>query len=151
MGGDTNPRVLTPPPSRRRARSRPGHEGYPARRRQEDEPLHNTSKLGFVFTYLLSAAGMMGVMSYLLSDKPPEGLDWLFPRIGGENPDGSPPDFHCYGSLTARTCGSWLTIAFFLHSSVAAVGIRSVHGRFYFNPKLKACFPFLAARGQSVS
>src|SRR5262249_42065716 len=50
----------------------------------------NTNKMGFVFTYLLTAAGLMGMMSYLLSGKKPEGMDWIFPRVGGENPDGSP-------------------------------------------------------------
>ena len=50
----------------------------------------NTSKMGFVFTYLLTAALINGLMSYLLSGKPPEGWDWIFARVGGENPDGSP-------------------------------------------------------------
>jgi len=50
----------------------------------------NTSKMGFVFTYLMTAALINGLMSYLLSGKPPEGWDFIFARIGGENPDGSP-------------------------------------------------------------
>jgi hypothetical protein len=50
----------------------------------------NTSKMGFAFTYLLTAALINGLMSYLLSGKSPEGWDWIFARIGGENPDGSP-------------------------------------------------------------
>jgi hypothetical protein len=50
----------------------------------------NIKKLAFVFTYLLTAAGLMGMMSYLLSGKKPEGMDWIFPLVGGENPDGSP-------------------------------------------------------------
>jgi hypothetical protein len=49
----------------------------------------NTSKMGFAFTYLLTAALINGLMSYLLSGKPPEGWDWIFARVGGENPDGS--------------------------------------------------------------
>jgi hypothetical protein len=50
----------------------------------------NTNKIGFVLTYAATAAGMLGVMSYLLTGKQPEGGDWVFPRVGGENPDGSP-------------------------------------------------------------
>jgi hypothetical protein len=50
----------------------------------------NTSKMGFAFTYLLTAALINGLMSYLLSGKAPEGWDFIFARVGGENPDGSP-------------------------------------------------------------
>jgi len=40
VGGDTNPRVLTPASLAAGERDRgPGHEGYPPRRRQQDEPL----------------------------------------------------------------------------------------------------------------
>jgi hypothetical protein len=46
--------------------------------------------MGFAFTYLLTAALINGLMSYLLSGKPPEGWDWIFARVDGENPDGSP-------------------------------------------------------------
>jgi hypothetical protein len=52
--------------------------------------MNNTSKMSFAITYLLTAALINGVMSYLLSGQSPEGWDFVFARIGGNNPDGSP-------------------------------------------------------------
>jgi hypothetical protein len=48
------------------------------------------TKLPFAVAYMTSAAGILGAMSYMLSGDPAEGWDYVFPRIGGKNPDGSP-------------------------------------------------------------
>jgi hypothetical protein len=44
----------------------------------------------YTATYMLSAMAMNGLMSSWLSGQSPEGYDYIFPRIGGTNPDGSP-------------------------------------------------------------
>jgi len=51
-----------------------------------------TNKIPFAIAYMASSALILGMMSMLMDDdnKPPEGLDWIFPRVGGTNPDGSP-------------------------------------------------------------
>jgi len=40
--------------------------------------------------YTTIAMGYTGLLSYALSGKAPEGEDWIWPRTGGSNPDGSP-------------------------------------------------------------
>ena len=51
-----------------------------------------TNKIAFAIAYMASSALILGMMSMLMDDehKAPEGLDFIFPRIGGVNPDGSP-------------------------------------------------------------
>ena len=51
-----------------------------------------TNKLPFAIAYMASSALILGMMSMAMDDnhKAPEGLDFIFPRIGGVNPDNSP-------------------------------------------------------------
>jgi hypothetical protein len=51
-----------------------------------------TNKIAFAIAYMGSSALILGLMSALMDDEhhSPEGLDFIFPRIGGVNPDGSP-------------------------------------------------------------
>jgi hypothetical protein len=49
-----------------------------------------TNKLQFAIAYLASAALINGLMTALYTGEDPHGLDWIFARIGGDNPDGSP-------------------------------------------------------------
>jgi hypothetical protein len=48
------------------------------------------NKLPMVISYAASGALFLGMLSWALSGKPPEGLDWVFPRTGRDNPDGTP-------------------------------------------------------------
>jgi hypothetical protein len=49
-----------------------------------------TNKTTNMFLYGLTAATINGIMNKTMSGDNPEGLDYIFPRIGGLNPDGSP-------------------------------------------------------------
>lgn len=44
----------------------------------------------YTVSYMASAMLINGFMSSYLSGQSPEGYDYIFPRIGGQNPDGSP-------------------------------------------------------------
>jgi hypothetical protein len=48
-----------------------------------------TNKGAFALVYGATAAMGLGMMSWMLSGEPPEGYDFIFPRLGGRNPDGS--------------------------------------------------------------
>ncbi len=47
------------------------------------------NKTSFILSYVASAMALCGLMTYMLTGDQPEGLDFIFPRIGGLNPDGS--------------------------------------------------------------
>jgi hypothetical protein len=49
-----------------------------------------TNKITFATVYMGTGAALMGLMTKLLSGEDPEGMDYIFPRVGGNNPDGSP-------------------------------------------------------------
>jgi hypothetical protein len=49
-----------------------------------------SSKVPFVLAYVSTAMAIAGLMSWALSGEPPTGIDFIFPRVGGTNPDGSP-------------------------------------------------------------
>lgn len=49
-----------------------------------------TDKGTFVASYVGLSMGMAGLMSYALSNQLPTGLDYVFPRNGLKNPDGTP-------------------------------------------------------------
>lgn len=49
-----------------------------------------TNKIPFVIAYVASAALINGLMTALFTGEHPSGMDWIFARIGGQNPDGSP-------------------------------------------------------------
>lgn len=49
-----------------------------------------TNKGAFALVYGATAAMGLGMMSWMLSGEQPEGYDFIFPRLGGRNPDGSP-------------------------------------------------------------
>jgi len=49
-----------------------------------------TNKGAFALIYGATAAMGLGMMSWLMTGEQPEGYDFIFPRIGGRNPDGSP-------------------------------------------------------------
>jgi hypothetical protein len=49
-----------------------------------------TNKFTFALAYLASAALINGLMTYFLSGDMPHGLDYMFARVGGNNPDGTP-------------------------------------------------------------
>ena len=49
-----------------------------------------SNKIPFVLAYVGTAALINGIMSYLFTGEQPHGLDFIFARIGGQNPDGSP-------------------------------------------------------------
>lgn len=49
-----------------------------------------TNKTTNMFIYAMTAATINGLMNKGLSGDDPSGLDYIFPRIGGLNPDGSP-------------------------------------------------------------
>jgi hypothetical protein len=47
------------------------------------------NKIAFVLSYVMSALALNAIMSFLMSGDKPEGNDFIFPRLGGKNPDGS--------------------------------------------------------------
>jgi len=49
-----------------------------------------TNKIAFAIAYIASAALINALMTKLMSGDNPEGLDYIFARTGGLNPDGSP-------------------------------------------------------------
>lgn len=49
-----------------------------------------TNKTTNMFVYAMTAGVINGIMNKSLSGDNPEGMDYIFPRIGGLNPDGSP-------------------------------------------------------------
>lgn len=49
-----------------------------------------TNKRAYSVIYIATAAVICGAMTKMLTDEFPEGWDYIFPRIGGKNPDGSP-------------------------------------------------------------
>ena len=49
-----------------------------------------TNKIAFVAAYVTTAAAIMGLINYMFTGEAPHGMDYIFPRIGGLNPDGSP-------------------------------------------------------------
>lgn len=49
-----------------------------------------TNKITFALSYVGTAALINGLMTYLFTGDEPHGLDYIFARIGGQNPDGSP-------------------------------------------------------------
>jgi hypothetical protein len=49
-----------------------------------------TSKTSNMFIYTMSAMMVNGLMNYAMTGEMPEGYDYIFPRWGGNNPDGSP-------------------------------------------------------------
>lgn len=49
-----------------------------------------TNKIPYALAYVGTAALLLGAMSWMLSGQAPSGWDFVFPRIGGLNPDGSP-------------------------------------------------------------
>jgi hypothetical protein len=48
------------------------------------------SRTGYATTYMLTSMAILGSMTYLFTGENPQGLDWVFPRNGGKNPDGTP-------------------------------------------------------------
>jgi hypothetical protein len=48
------------------------------------------NKTMFVGYYVMMAAGLGGLMTYMMTGTPPQGQDYILPRVGGTNPDGSP-------------------------------------------------------------
>jgi hypothetical protein len=48
-----------------------------------------TNKIPFALSYLGSAAVINGLMTYAFTGEMPKGLDYIFARIGGKNPDNS--------------------------------------------------------------
>jgi hypothetical protein len=58
---------------------------------EKQSALDATNKITFALTYFGTAALINAMMSWGLSGNPPDDkLDYVFPRIGGTNPDGSP-------------------------------------------------------------
>lgn len=49
-----------------------------------------TNKTTNMFLYSMTAMGINAMMNYMFTGEGPNGLDYVFPRIGGLNPDGSP-------------------------------------------------------------
>jgi hypothetical protein len=49
-----------------------------------------TSKSTNAFVYTMTAMTINGLMNYAMTGQAPEGYDYIFPKIGGNNPDGSP-------------------------------------------------------------
>jgi hypothetical protein len=49
-----------------------------------------TNKRAFALLYVATAALLNGIMTYLFTGEHPKDWDYVFARIGGENPDGSP-------------------------------------------------------------
>lgn len=49
-----------------------------------------TNKITFATVYMGTGAALMGLMTKLFTGEDPEGMDYVFPRVGGNNPDGSP-------------------------------------------------------------
>jgi hypothetical protein len=47
------------------------------------------NKVSFAVGYVGGAMLLNGMMTYMLSGQPPQGMDWFLARIGGKNPDGS--------------------------------------------------------------
>jgi hypothetical protein len=48
------------------------------------------NKVAYVASYVTTAMLIGGSMTYLFTGQMPSGLDYFFPRVGGNNPDGSP-------------------------------------------------------------
>lgn len=48
------------------------------------------SKTAFAFLYMTNAMILNAVMTKMMSGQNPDGMDYFLPRIGGNNPDGSP-------------------------------------------------------------
>ena len=73
--------------------SRPAGLLPPLRPSASRADIRNASnKIAFAIAYMASSALILGAMSALMDDdhRFPEGFDFIFPRIGGTNPDGSP-------------------------------------------------------------
>jgi hypothetical protein len=49
-----------------------------------------TSKSTNAFVYTMTAMAINAAMNKMMSGENPEGYDYIFPRVGGNNPDGSP-------------------------------------------------------------
>lgn len=49
-----------------------------------------TNKMPFVLSYMTSGMLFNGIMTMAFTGEMPEGYDYIFARIGGKNPDGSP-------------------------------------------------------------
>jgi hypothetical protein len=68
-----------------------GNKMIGAKRSQKQQLIRDvTNKGNYVMAYTGLSMMMAGAISYALSGSLPEGLDWTFPRAGGNNPDGSP-------------------------------------------------------------
>jgi hypothetical protein len=53
--------------------------------------MNSTNKIQFASIYFGTSLLMGGMMTYMLTGKSPEDIwDYIFPRVGGDNPDGSP-------------------------------------------------------------
>lgn len=65
--------------------------GIAGQRGQVEQAIFNASPQTHVMTrYMGGVLGMSGLMTYLMSGEYPQGLDWVYPRIGGVNDDGTP-------------------------------------------------------------
>ncbi len=66
-------------------------EGIGAQRGRYEQAAHNAAdKAMYVAHYTALALATTAALSYFLSGETPTGLDYVFPREGGINPDGSP-------------------------------------------------------------
>lgn len=65
--------------------------GVVAKRGLIEQAIFNASPKATSMTkYMGGVLGMSGLMSYMMTGEYPEGLDWVYPRIGGTNDDGTP-------------------------------------------------------------
>lgn len=60
-------------------------------RNAAEQNMHNAANKGaYVASYALTGGLYAAVMSWALSGDVPQGMDFVYPRAGGQNPDGSP-------------------------------------------------------------
>lgn len=122
----------------------------PARNEIEQAIFNASPKTTQMVRYVGGAMLMSGLMSYALSGETPSGLDYVFPRVGGLNTDGSPrrlslPQWTREGVMFAKhwgqqgmnTMGAFLAASEMVWSkTVLAPIVHAVTNRDFFNREM---------------
>jgi Inorganic Pyrophosphatase len=58
--------------------------------RLENAKFNHADKIAFVTSYVMTSMMLAGAMSYALTGKKPDGMDYVFPKNGLDNADGTP-------------------------------------------------------------
>jgi hypothetical protein len=137
------------------------------RRNEIEQAIFNASpKTSMMTRYVAGAMLMSGLMSYALSGETPTGLDYVYPRVGGLNPDGSPRRISLpqwtregvmfmkhWGAEGGKTMGAFLAAKELLWSKmILAPMVHAVSNRDFYNREMSdPDAPFLTQIGQRAA